>query len=105
MLGYSLVMFIVSILFISLSIMIHRGKTDLIHSYHQTKVMDKTAYGKAFGKSLFLIGITQLVIGVIGLLGDSDMTAIIAVAVLIVGLGIGIGCIVAVQKKYNKGIF
>jgi hypothetical protein len=31
--------------------------------------------------------------------------AMIAVAVLFVGLFVGISCIVAVQKKYNKGIF
>ena len=35
----------------------------------------------------------------------ATLALLIAVAVLIVGLSIGIGCIVAVQKKYNKGIF
>ena len=30
---------------------------------------------------------------------------ILAVAILIIGLMIGIGCIVAVQRKYNKGVF
>ena len=30
---------------------------------------------------------------------------VIAVAALIIGISIGIGCIVAVQMKYNKGIF
>ena len=32
-------------------------------------------------------------------------TEIFAVAVLIVGVVVGIGCIVAVQRKYNNGVF
>ena len=105
MLVYSIIMFIISIPFILLSIMIYKGNTDLIHSYHQTKVTDKAAYGKAFGKALSIIAIALLVSGGIGLLGDSDKSAIIAVVVLMIGIGIGIGAIVAVQRKYNNGIF
>lgn len=88
-----------------LGIEIYKGKTNLIHSYHQTKVTDKTAYGKAFGKALFVVAMAPLLSGIIGLLGDSDVIAITAVAVLLIGIGIGIGFIVAVQKKYNNGIF
>jgi hypothetical protein len=33
------------------------------------------------------------------------MIATLAIGVLLIGLLIGIGCIVAVQKKYNNGIF
>lgn len=90
---------------ILLSVAIYRGKTNLIHSYHQTKVEDKTAYGKAFGKALFVVAMAPLLSGFIGLLGDSDLIAIISVATLIIGIIIGMGLIVAVQKKYNKGIF
>ena len=38
-------------------------------------------------------------------LGDSDVIAMIAVTVLFIGLFIGIAGIIAVQKKYNHGIF
>jgi hypothetical protein len=61
---------------LKISISIYKGKTDLIHDYHQTKVTDKAAYGRAFGR-----------------------------ATLFVGLFIGIAMIIAVQIKYNKGIF
>ena len=105
MLGYSIIMFSIAVIFILLSIAIYKGKTDLIHSYHQTKVTDKAAYGKAFGKALLVIAVAPLVSGIIGLLSVSHKVAMIAVAVLVVGICIGIGCIVAVQKKYNKGIF
>ena len=105
MLLYSVMMFLTAALFILLSIAIYKGKTNLIHSYHQTKVTDKSAYGKAFGKAFFGVAMAPLASGIVGLLGDSEVIAIIAVAVLMIGIGIGIGFIVAVQKKYNKGVF
>ena len=102
MLVYSIIMFLVSALFTVLGIAIYKGKTDLIHDYHQTKVTDKSAYGKAFGKATLLIATVMLLSGIIGLF---EKLLILAVAILIIGFVIGIGCIVAVQKKYNKGVF
>ncbi len=102
MLVYSIIMFLVSALFTVLGIAIYKGKTDLIHDYHQTKVTDKSAYGKAFGKAMLLIATAMLLSGIIGLF---EKLLILAVAILIIGLVVGIGCIVAVQKKYNKGVF
>jgi len=99
---YSIIMFSAAVIFVGMSIAIYRGKTDLIHDYHQTKVTDKSAYGKAFGKAMFVIAAALLLSGIIGLF---DSFAMIAVAVLIAGLAVGIGCIVAVQRKYNKGVF
>ncbi len=99
---YSVIMFIVSALFTVLGIAIYKGKTDLIHDYHQTNVTDKSAYGKAFGKAMLIIATVMLLSGIAGLFENSD---ILAVAILIIGLVIGIGCIVAVQRKYNKGVF
>ena len=102
MLVYSIIMFLVAVLFTVLGIAIYKGKTDLIHDYHQTKVTDKSAYGKAFGKAMFLIATVMLISGIIGLF---EKLLILAVAILIIGFVLGIGCIVAVQKKYNKGVF
>ena len=99
---YSIIMFLVSALFTVLGIAIYKGKTDLIHDYHQTKVTDKSAYGKAFGKAMLLIATVMLLSGIIGLF---EKLLILAVAILIIGFVLGIGCIVAVQKKYNKGVF
>ena len=102
MLLYSIIMFLVAVLFTVLGIAIYKGKTDLIHDYHQTKVIDKSAYGKAFGKAMLVIAIIMLLSGIIGLF---ENLTILAVAILIIGLVIGIGFIVVVQKKYNKGVF
>ena len=99
---YSIIMFITSAIFLGLSNAIYRGRTDLIHDYHQTKVTDRAAYGKAFGKALLVIAGTMLLSGIIGL---AESFAALATAVLVIGLCIGIVCIVAVQKKYNKGVF
>ena len=105
MFAYSMIMFLTGVLFVGLSIAIYKGKTDLIHDYHQTKVTNKAAYGKAFGKALFVVSAAPLLSGIIGLIGDSDVIAMSAVVVLIIGIIAGIGCIVAVQMKYNKGVF
>ena len=99
MLLYSIIMFLVAVLFTVLGIAIYKGKTDLIHDYHQTKVTNKSAYGKAFGKAMLVIATVMLLSGIIGLFKNLLM---LAVAILIIGLVVGIGCIVAVQKKYNK---
>ena len=102
---YSVIVFCVAALFLWLGVAIYKGNTELIHSYHQEKVTDKTAYGKAFGKALFVFAAGPLCSGIIELLYDSDTSSAIAVAVLMIGFIIGIACIVAVQLKYNKGIF
>ena len=105
MILYSVIMFLAVAPMITISIAIYRGKTSLIHDYHQTKVTDKAAYGKAFGKAMLVISMALLLSGIIGLFGDTEIMATIALAVLFVGLFIGIAGIVAVQKKYNKGVF
>ncbi len=99
---YSIIMFLVAALFTVLGIAIYNGKTDLIHDYHQTKVTDKSAYGKAFGKAMLVIAAVALLSGIIGLFKN---LLILAVAILMIGLVIGIVCIVAVQRKYNNGLF
>ena len=102
---YSIIMFLAAVPMIKISMAIYQGKTSLIHDYHQTKVTDKAAYGKAFGKAMFVVSISLLLSGIIGLFGVSEVIAMIAFAVLFIGLFIGIAWIVAVQKKYNKGVF
>ena len=100
---YALIMFFVAVAFGILAVKIYKGKTELIHAYHQTKVTDKSAYGKAFGKAMALIAVAMALSGGISLLGEG--TAWVSVAVLAVGLTAGIFAIVRVQKKHNGGMF
>ena len=102
---YSIILFFTALLFGGFSIAIYRGKTELIHDYHQTKVTDKAAYGKAFGKALAVIAVTLLLSGVVGLLGEAPLVIAVSLGVLFIGMGIGTFCIFAVQKKYNNGLF
>ena len=102
---YSIIMFLAAVPMIKISIAIYQGKTNLIHDYHQTKVTDKAAYGKASGKAMFVVSMALLLSGIISLFGNSKVIAMIAVAELFIGLFIGIAWIVTVQIKYNKGVF
>ena len=102
---YSIILFLAAIPMIKISIAIYRGKTSLIHDYHQTKVTDQAAYGKAFGKAMFVVSASLFLSGIISLFGTSEVIAKISVLVLFIGLFIGIAWIIAVQMKYNKGIF
>lgn len=105
MLTYSVIVFSATVLLAVFGAMIYSGNTKLIHSYHQTKVADQKRYAKAFGRSVFVLSAATLLSGIVALLGDSDLVVDIATAILVIGIGVGIGCIVAVQKKYNKDIF
>jgi uncharacterized membrane-anchored protein len=98
-------MFLAAVPMLKISIEIYKGKTDLIHDYHQKKVTDKSAYGKAFGKAMLVVSASLLLSGIISLFAVSELISMIAVAALFVGLFIGIALIVAVQIKYNKGVF
>lgn len=101
MIAFSVMMFAVALIMIVLGRLIYKGKTELIHSYHQTKVKDKAAYGKAMGKALTGLGIPLIVAGIIGLFTSSIWVTVI----LITGLILAFIPIVKVQNKYNGGIF
>ena len=98
---YSIILLTVSVLFFFLGMSIYRGNTDLIHDYHQTRVKDKVAYGKAFGKAMFIMAASMAASGLLALVIDSFLP----VLVLFLGLAAGIIQIILVQKKYNNGVF
>ena len=105
MLGYSIMILAVSVLFTVLSVMIYRGNTRLIHSYHQEKVTDHKAYGKAFGKALSPIAIGSFGSGIIPIFDGSEAAATASLVALVAGIVLALVLIVAVQKKYNGGMF
>lgn len=107
MIIYSVIMFAVAVLFLIIAVQIYKGKTGLIHDYHQTKVResDKKAYGVAFSKAMFVLAAALAVSGAISLLGETMPIPTIAVAVLFVGIAVSVVMIIKVQKKYNGGLF
>ena len=98
---YSIIHFAVAALFFLLGRSIYRGNTDLIHDYHQTRVTDKEAYGKAFGKAMLTMAASMGISGLLALFTESFLPVLI----LFLGLAVGIIRIVLVQKKYNNGMF
>ena len=100
---YAVIMFLTAVIFGVVAVLIYKGKTNLIHDYHQTKVTDKAGYGKAFGKAMVVITGSMTLSGAVALFGESSMWG--SVTVLVVGLIAGMVAIVRVQKKYNGGVF
>ena len=103
MILYAAIMFATAVLFAVLAVQIYKGKTNLIHDYHQTKVTDQKAYGKSFGKAMGLIAAAMALSGILSMFGEA--AAWIALAVLFAGLTAAIAAIIRVQKKYNGGLF
>lgn len=103
MITYAVILFTTAGIFSVFSLLIYKGKTDLIHDYHQTNVKDKPAYGKAFGKALGVMAGTMALSGAVALFGEDGIWG--AVAILLVGFAVGIAAITRVQKKYNGGVF
>lgn len=107
MIAYALILFAVAVLFLIIGILIYRGRTDLIHDYHQTNVKEssKKAYGKAFGKAMLGLSLTMTASGIIALCGETKAIAIASTTVLFIGLTASLVVIGIIQKKYNGGLF
>lgn len=105
MLIFSIITFVIAAVILVTGIMVYRGRTELIHSYHQTRVTDKKGYGRAIGKSLIVLSIGIFASGIVALLGDSDAVIIAAVVLLFAAIIAGLVCIYKTQKRYNGGMF
>ena len=103
MVSYAVLMFLMAVLFLVLGVLIFRGRTDLIHSYHQKKVKDQRAYGRDIGKAIFAFSAAMTASGAVALVDEA--VALIAIVVLVFGMGVGVGMLCAVQKKHNGGLF
>lgn len=106
MILYAALMTVIAILFLWLGIMLRRGKTDLIHDYHQTHIPEdrKKEYGKAFSVSMFTISAGCFASGLFGLC-ETELFSRLSLFVLLGGLVLSIVIIILVQKKYNGGLF
>ena len=101
MIQYSIVMFLASVLLILFGIAIYRGRTDLIRGYYQINVKNKAAYGRAIGKSLFIISAFLILSGIIGLFAKENLLAFVSIGLLIIGLIVGIVCLITAHKNHT----
>ena len=108
MIAYSIIMFVAAAPFLALGIAIYKGNTELIHDYHQKNVKEseRTEYGRAIAKGMFVVCVTLLISGIIALFGNKEEPiAAVSLAVLFAGLIASFVVLVKVQKKYNGGLF
>ena len=98
---YAVILFIAAVTLLVIGALVYRGKTSLIHAYHQTHVQDKLAYGKAMGKALMGMSIPLLLAGITALF----TTSVWPIFILLVGLAVALVPMFLVQKKYNGGVF
>ena len=105
MIVYSIIMFAAAIAFIVFAILISKGNTNLINCYHEDRTPDKMIYCKRISQALWIMATVLVLSGVIGLLGEKDSIALVAVSVLIVGIVCGLSRLFYVQKKYGGGVF
>ena len=103
MIAYTIILCLTGVIFGVMAVLIYKGKTELIHDYHQKKVTDKTGYGKAFGKAMGVIAAAMVLSGILALFGEAVMW--LPMIVLLMGLAVGIVLIIRVQKRYNGGMF
>lgn len=101
----AIVLLAVGLLFLVFAILIYRGKTELIHSYHQTRVKDKKAYGRAFGKAMGVISAGLLAAGMLSFFVSEAVGEWLIPALLAAGMLVGFVMIFFIQKKYNQGLF
>lgn len=107
MLVYSMIMFAAAALCLGFGIAISRGKTELIHDYHQKNVPEekRPEYGRAFSVGMFVLAAALFASGVLGFFAERRLFFIASLAVLFIGLAAAIVIFVRVQKKYNGGTF
>lgn len=107
MLFYSIIMFILASIFLTMAYSVYRGFLGLIHEYHWQNVRreDYPAYGNAMGVGMFGFGMTFLLSGGIALFGGSRAVILTAFGVLMAGMLASLAVVAWAQKKYNGGWF
>ncbi len=87
-------------------IAVYKGNLGVLHSYHYSRVIDKSSYGKSLGKALMIFGMIFVLTGLIEIF-SSLHTVVEALSTIILLSSSVVFVIVAlkIQVKYNGGIF
>lgn len=103
-------MIIIGVVFIIIGIINRTGNISLLHSYHRKRVSeeDKLPLGKLVGLGMLIIGISFIIVSILGFIENATQNKlffIIKNIVLLVGLVMGLAINLYAINKYNKGIF
>lgn len=101
MIGFSIMMWFISILFIFLSVSLLKGNYHSVHGKVFETTNDKKGYAKALGKPVLLIGICVLFSGVIAVVLPQDCAIYIAaIFILFIAVIDGIW-FYKIQKRFS----
>ena len=101
MIGFSIMMWFISIILIFLGISLLKGDYSSVHGKVFNTTNDKKGYAKALGKPTLLIGIGILISGIIAVVLRQDYSIIIAVGFLLVIVVIAGIWFCRVQKRFS----
>ncbi len=105
--AYSIILFVVALLFFVVGIAIYRGNAKLIHDYHQENIKEseKPKYCRDFSVGMFVLAATLLISGIIPLVSKEGPFLTASIVLLVSGLIVSVIIFIKVQKKYNGGLF
>ncbi len=98
---FSILMLLGAVAFTVLGILLLRGRTELIHSYHRTHVTDHAGYGRAHGVAALVLADFLLLAGVLAWLTPDGPVGYplgaVFVGLAVYGLLAGLA-----QRRYNR---
>lgn len=101
MIGFSIMMWFISLILIPLGISLLKGNYSSVHGKVFDTTNDKKGYAKELGKPILLIGIGILISGIIAVMLRQDYFIIIAVAFLLFIVVIAGIWFYKVQKRFS----
>ena len=101
MIGFSIMMWFISIILILLGISLLKGNSSSVHGKVFDTRNDKERYAKELGKPILLIGIGILISGIIAIILQQDYSIIIAVGFLLLIVVIAVIWFYKIQKRFS----
>ena len=101
MVGFSIMMWFVSIILLFLSISLLRGNYDSGHGKVYENTDDKKGYAKALGKPILLLGVGIAVAGIIAIVIQNEYSIIIAVVFILIIVIIAGIWFCKIQKRFS----
>ncbi|MDD6482821.1 MAG: hypothetical protein PUF65_11250 [Lachnospiraceae bacterium] len=102
MIGYSIMMWFVTVILLVLAIALLRGNVASIHGKVFDETDDKAGYAKQLGKPCILISIGTFLSGVVAIFVKGDVAILCALAILLVLLAIAAAWFRKIQKRYTN---
>ena len=103
MTAYSVVLFIIATIILFWGFSLYRGNLSSLRPNSYRRVKDKVAYGKAMGKAVFVMGVPQVLAGIIALFGEKTVAVILTVVISFGGFLAGLfGMLKVEDRRINQ---